>query len=121
MVDLTYSYSLSNGGGWCKMKVSSPVFSQSILNRFSRNFVNPIFQSFGIDPENLVKKHCLFQKLDHLTCSKCLSMTLHYNMYKPIYFRSGLFSELRYMSNGLTFEILNGISLNFQGCCQMTR
>ena len=27
-------------------------------------------------------------------------MTLHYNMYKPINFRSGLFSELRYMSNG---------------------
>ena len=24
-------------------------------------------------------------------------MTLHYNMYKPINFRSGLFSELRYM------------------------
>ena len=41
-------------------------------------------------------------------------------MYKPINFHSGLFSELRYMSNGLTFEILNGISRNFQGCCQMT-
>ena len=42
-------------------------------------------------------------------------MTLHYNMYKPINFRSGLFSELRYMSNGLTFEILNGILRNFSG------
>ena len=40
-------------------------------------------------------------------------MTLHYNMYKPNNFRSGLFSELRYMSNGLTFEILDGISVNF--------
>ena len=37
-------------------------------------------------------------------------MTLNYKMYKPINFRSGLFSELRYMSNGLTFEILDGIS-----------
>ena len=57
-----------------------------------------------------------FQKLDHLTCSKCLFMTLLYNMYKPINF-----SELRYMSNGLTFEMLNGNSRNVQGCCQMTR
>ena len=43
-------------------------------------------------------------------------MTLHYNMYKPITFHSGLFSELRYMSNGLTFEILNGILRDFQEC-----
>ena len=48
-------------------------------------------------------------------------MTLLYNMYKPINFHSGLFSELRYMSNGLTFEILNEILRNVQGCCQMTR
>ena len=33
--------------------------------------------------------------------------------YKPINFHSGLFSELRYMSNGLTFEILNFEILNF--------
>ena len=35
-------------------------------------------------------------------------MTLLYNMYKPIIginFHSDLFSELRYMSNGLTFVI----------------
>ena len=32
-------------------------------------------------------------------------MTLLYNMYKPINFHSGLFSELRYMSSGLTFKI----------------
>ena len=37
-------------------------------------------------------------------------MTLLYNMYKPINFHSGLFSELRYKSNGLAYEILNGIS-----------
>ena len=48
-------------------------------------------------------------------------MKLHYNMYKPINFRSGLFSELHYMSNGPTFEILNGILRNFQGYIQMTR
>ena len=34
-------------------------------------------------------------------------MTLLYNMYKPIIIHPGLFSELRYMSNGLTFEMLN--------------
>ena len=33
-------------------------------------------------------------------------MTLLYNMYKPMNFHSGLFSELRYISNGLTIEIL---------------
>ena len=93
------------------MKVSFSVSSQSILNRFS----------FGIDPENFVKYYCLVQKSDHLTYTKCLFMTLYYNMWKPIHFRSGLFSELRYMSNGLTFEILNGILRNLQGCCQMTR
>ena len=41
-------------------------------------------------------------------------------MYKPIIIHSGLFSELRYMSNGLTLEMLNGTLGNFQGCCQMT-
>ena len=41
--------------------------------------------------------------------------------YKPINLHPGLFQELHYMSNGLTFEILNGISRNFQGCCHMTR
>ena len=43
-------------------------------------------------------------------------MTLLYNMYKPINF-----SELRYMSNSLTFEMLNENSRNFQGCCQLTK
>ena len=41
-------------------------------------------------------------------------------MYKPINFYSGLFSELPYMSNGLAFEMLDGISRNFHGCSQMT-
>ena len=67
---------------------------------------------------------CLVQKLDHLTC-KCLVMMLLYNMYKPfLELHSGLFSELRYknvMSNGLILLMLNGILLNFQGCCQKTR
>ena len=67
---------------------------------------------------------CLVQKLAHLTC-KCLVMMLLYNMYKPfLEIHSGLFSELRYknvMSNGLIFLLLNGILLNFQGCCQKTR
>ena len=42
-----------------------------------------------------------------------------YNMYKPIRpnFHYGLFSELRYMSNGLTSEKLKGILRNIQGCC----
>ena len=47
-------------------------------------------------------------------------MTPLYNMYRSINFHPGLFSELRYMSNGLTFKILNVILQNFQGCCQMT-
>ena len=79
-------YSLSDGGEWSKMKVSFSVSSQSILKRFTRNFVNPIFYSFGIDLENFVKKYWIVQKLDHLTCSKCPFMTLLYNMYKPINF-----------------------------------
>ena len=43
-------------------------------------------------------------------------MTLLYNMYKvkPI-IQSSLFSELRYMFNGLTLEMLDGISQIFQG------
>ena len=51
------------------------------------------------------------------------SLYVHKGGLKPhsFHFRSGLFTELRYMSNGLTFEILNGISRNFQGCYQMTR
>ena len=59
----------------------------------------------------------LVQKLDHLACIKCLFvfMTLLYNMYKPIKPYSGLLSKLRYLSNSLTFEILNGISQNFSG------
>ena len=36
-------------------------------------------------------------------------MTLLYNMYKRIIIHSGLFSELRYMSNNLTFEMHNEI------------
>ena len=75
----TIGYSLSDGGGWSKMKVSFSVSSQSILNRFSWNFVNPIFQWFGINPENFIKKYYIVQKLDHLTCSKCLFMMLLYN------------------------------------------
>ena len=79
-------------------------------------FCKPYFLviSFGIDPVNFEKKYCIVQKLDHLTCSKCLFMTLLYNMYKPINFHSGLFSDLHYMSNGLTFEMLNGISQIFR-------
>ena len=33
-----HCYSLSDGGGWSKMKVSFLVSSQSILKRLSRNF-----------------------------------------------------------------------------------
>ena len=35
LVVLDLGYSLSDGGGWSKMKVSFSVSSQSILNRFS--------------------------------------------------------------------------------------
>ena len=39
----TLHYSLSDGGGWSEMKVSFSGSSQSILKRFSWNFVSPIF------------------------------------------------------------------------------
>ena len=39
---MLYPYSLSDGGGWSKMNVSFSESSQSILKRFSWNFVNPI-------------------------------------------------------------------------------
>ena len=61
------------------MKVSFSVSSQSIIKRFSCNLASPIFESFGIDPENFVKKYSIVQKLDHFTCNKCLFMTLLYN------------------------------------------
>ena len=36
-------YTVLDGGGWSKMKVSFSVSSQSILKRFLWHFVNPIF------------------------------------------------------------------------------
>ena len=62
-------YSMSDGGGWSKMKVSFPVSSQSILKRFSRNFATIIIWSFG---NNFAKFHSVFQKLDHLTSNAIL-------------------------------------------------
>ena len=48
---------------------SFSAISPSILNRFPLNFAKAIFYS---DPslENFVNLHSVFQKLDHLTCSK---------------------------------------------------
>ena len=42
------------------------------VNRFSSNFAKPkaIFYSNPNSPENFVKLHSAFQKLDHLTCNK---------------------------------------------------
>ena len=66
---------------------------------------------FRIDRENhaiLVNLTAsIVKKLDHLTCSKCLFMTLLlYNMYKPINFHPSYSQNCaRYMSNSLTFEI----------------
>ena len=39
---IDFSYSLSDGGGWSKMKVNFSVSSQSIRKRLSRNFVTII-------------------------------------------------------------------------------
>ena len=36
------AYSLSDGAGWCKMKFSFSVSSQSILKRLSQDFVTII-------------------------------------------------------------------------------
>ena len=44
--------------------------SPSILNRFPSNFAKAIFYSNPDSPENFVKLYSVFQKLDHLTCSK---------------------------------------------------
>ena len=55
----------------------------------------------------------MVEKLDHLTCSKCLFMTLLYNMYKPINYIS-VYSQ-NCVTNGPTFEILNGIFAKFPG------
>ena len=70
------------------MKASFSVSTQSILKWFLLNFVNPIFQSFGSDPENFVKKYCIVQKLDYLK----------FQFINPLTY-SILFSELHYMSN----------------------
>ena len=45
-------YSLSDGGGWSKMKVSFSVSSRLILKGLSQNFVTIIISSFGNNPEN---------------------------------------------------------------------
>ena len=46
------------------------VDSPSILNRFPSNFAKVIFYSNPNSPENFIKLYSVFQKLDHLTCSK---------------------------------------------------
>ena len=42
--------------------------------------------SFSVSGQSIIKRYCIDQKLDHLTCSKCLFMTLLYDMYKLINF-----------------------------------
>ena len=54
------------------MKISFSVSSQSIIKRLSQNFVTIIIKSFGNNPENFVKFHLAFHKLDHLTCNTIL-------------------------------------------------
>ena len=49
---------------------------------------------------------------------KSVLMGLKFGVVRP---HSGLFSELRFISNGVTIEMLNVISRNTQGCCQTTR
>ena len=77
-----------------------------VLNGSIQSFNSqPIFMKFcrpcfGIDPDNFVKKYRIVQKLDHLTCSKCLFMTLVYNMYKPINFIQV------YSQNSVTYQMV---------------
>ena len=54
------------------MKVTFSVFSQSILERLSHNFLTIIIYSLSNNPENFAKFHSAFQKLDHLTCNAIL-------------------------------------------------
>ena len=65
----------------------SKLASRYPVRRFSSDFhdiLQTLFSShLASILTNFVKKYCIFQKLDHLTCSKCPFMTLLYDMYKP--------------------------------------
>ena len=76
------------------------------LRQFSPDFAQDIFKSCPNISIKFVKFKAELQKLDHLTCSKLRNMT---SLYKPI----TLILRFYYMSNGLTFEILNMISRFF--------
>ena len=91
----------------CELTLVIHLFVQCVGGEweYKRDIINYNIQITFIDTENFVQKYSIVQKLDHLTCTKCLSMTLLQNMYKPIIIHSGLFSELRQMSNGLPFEM----------------
>ena len=54
-------YSLSNGGGLYKIKVSFSLITHSILKRLSLHIESSIAQSYGIYPENFVKIYCIVQ------------------------------------------------------------
>ena len=45
-----------------------------VLNRFSWNFAKNIFYSNPNSGKNFAKLYLIFQKLDHLTCSKILEL-----------------------------------------------
>ena len=77
------------------------VNSQAIFVKFCKPYFLVIWH-----PEHFVNiYYCIDRMLDHLTCSKWLFITL-YDIYKPNNFIPVLFSELRYMSNGLTCQIV---------------
>ena len=46
------------------------LMSQSILNQFPWNFASTLFNYSGAYHDNFVKFEWVFQKLDHLTCSR---------------------------------------------------
>ena len=88
--------------------------SPLILIRFSSNFAKAIFYVNPNSPENFVKLNSVFQKLDHLTCSK---LKLRRPSITPI----KLLLEFYYMANGLTFKILNIILQIFYRCLDFNR
>ena len=61
--------------------------------------VKIIFQQNPNIAENFVKLYSVYQKLDHLTCSKL-------KLWRPYFKSIKLIQEFYYMSNGLTFAIL---------------
>ena len=72
------------------------------------NLAQAIFKSCPNVGKNFAKSYLIAQKLDHLTCNTILEIGL-------MGLKRDVVILIYYMSNGLTFEILDIILQNFQG------